>query len=225
MQRHFDEELQELKGRLIYMGSLAEKMTDEAIKGLVRREDQTAVIEANEKKVNELHIEIDETVVKLIALHHPVASDLRFLIMASKICGELERVADQAVNICENTGYLLKSPPLKPLVDLPIMADIACTMLRESLDAVMKADVSAAQQVLDTDDKVDAFKDQIFRELLTYMMSDPTTIPRALALILIARNVERIGDHATNIAEGAIYLVQGRDVRHHHEEKNPDAKK
>ena len=143
-----------------------------------------------------------------------MAADLRFLVAAMKINGELERVADQAVNIAQQTGLLLKEPPLKPLIDLPAMAEEAMKMVRGSLDAYVKRDPLEAKGVIMADDKVDAYKDQIFRELLTYMMADPTSIPRALALILVSRNLERVGDHATNIAEDVIYMVQGVDVRH-----------
>ncbi len=219
MHRHFDKELESLKMRILHMGALAEKMIEEAIKGLVERRDAVKTVTAHEEEVNTLQIQVDEQVVELIALHHPVAEDLRFLIMASKINGELERVADQAINIAQNTAFLIKSLPFKLVSDLPIMADIARQMLRQSLDAFMKRDTTLAQQVLNTDDKVDAFKDRIFRELLTGMMADPASIPRAIAVVLIGRNLERVGDHATNIAEEVIYLTQGRDVRHHHEEK------
>jgi phosphate transport system protein len=164
-------------------------------------------------------MEVDERVINLIALHHPVATDLRMAVMCSKIAGELERIGDQAVNICQNTAELLRYPPLKPLIDIPLMAEIARRMLRESLDAFVRQDVPLAVKVLNADDEVDAFKNQIFRELLTYMMADPATIPRALALILISRNLERVGDHATNVAEEVIYAAQGRDVRHHHEQQ------
>src|SRR3990170_4807500 len=146
-----------------------------------------------EEEVNKLHVEIDEEIVKLTALHNPLASDLRFLLMASKIINELERIGDQAINICQNTEHLLKYPPLKPLIDIPIMVDSVRQMLRESLDAFMRKDVALAQEVLDADNKIDAFKDQIFRELLTYMMSEPSTIPEAFPLILISRNLERVG--------------------------------
>ncbi len=217
MQRHFDEELRDVKNRLLDMGGIAEKMVACAVDGLAGRQDQCDAIFVEEKKVNEAQIEIDDTVVKLIALHHPVASDLRFLIMVSKTAGELERIGDQACNIGQNTRFYLQHPPLKPLVDIPNMARIAGDMLRQSLDAFTNADALLAQKVLETDSQVDAFKDQILRELLTYMIADPTTIGRSLELILISRNLEKIGDHATNIAEDAIYLAQGREVRHHHE--------
>jgi phosphate transport system protein len=222
MHRHFDEQMSELKGRLVHMGALAEAMIEKTVKSLLERNTgRHGEIFESEKEVNNLHIEIDEKVITLLALQHPVANDLRLVLMCSKIAGELERIGDQAVNICQNTEALLRYPPLKPLIDIPLMAEIARRMLRESLDAFVRQDAALAQKVLNADDEVDAFKDQIFRELLTYMMSDPGTIPRALALILISRNLERVGDHATNIAEEAIYAAQGRDVRHHHEEGRP----
>jgi phosphate transport system protein len=218
--RHFEEELDALKAKVVQMGTAAESMVDEAIKSLLqRRADRHPEVARREERVNELQIEIDEQVVGLLARQHPVAADLRLVITATKIADDLERVADQAMNICQNTAELLKFPLLKPLIDIPIMADTAREMLRGSLDAFVRRDAALAQKVLDTDDKVDALKDQIFRDLLTYMMSDPGTIPRALPLILISRNLERVGDHATNIAEDVIYLIQGRDVRHHHDDK------
>ena len=217
--RHFEDQLNELKGRLVTMGTAAESMIERAVKALLERDSaRLPEVFRTEQEVNELHIEVDERVINLIALHHPVATDLRLAVMCSKIAGELERIGDQAVNICQNTTELLRYPPLKPLIDIPLMAEIARRMLRESLDAFVRQDAALAQKVLSTDDEVDAFKNQIFRELLTYMMSDPGTIPRALALILISRNLERVGDHATNVAEEVIYAAQGRDVRHHHEE-------
>jgi phosphate transport system protein len=217
--RHFEDQLNELKGRLVTMGTAAESMIERAVKALLERDAaRLPEVFRTEQQVNELHIEVDERVINLIALHHPVATDLRMAVMCSKIAGELERIGDQAVNICQNTTELLRYPPLKPLIDIPLMAEIARRMLRESLDAFVRQDAVLAQKVLNTDDEVDAFKNQIFRELLTYMMSDPGTIPRALALILISRNLERVGDHATNVAEEVIYAAQGRDVRHHHEE-------
>ena len=219
MHRHFEDQLQQLKGRLVTMGTAAESMIERAVKSLLERDaSRHPDVFKTEQEVNELHIEVDERVINIIALHHPVAADLRMAVMCSKIAGELERIGDQAVNICQNTTELLRFPPLKPLIDIPLMAEIARRMLRESLDAFVRQDTVLAQKVLNTDDEVDAFKNQIFRELLTYMMADPGTIPRALALILISRNLERVGDHATNIAEEVIYAAQGRDVRHRHEQ-------
>ncbi|HXG62355.1 MAG TPA: phosphate signaling complex protein PhoU [Planctomycetota bacterium] len=218
--RHFEEALAELKGRLVRMGTLAEAMVDEAVRSLLERAgDRHAEVYRREEEVNALHLEIDERAIGILALQHPVAADLRLVVMSSKIAGELERIADQAVNICQNTAHLLKYPPLKPLIDIPLMADRARAMLRESLDAFVRSDAALARKVLRDDDAVDALKDQVFRELLTYMMADPGTIPRALDLILVSRNLERVADHATNIAEEAIYAAEGKDVRHHHEQE------
>ncbi len=220
MHRHFEEQIGECRSRLVQMGTLAETMIDKAVKCLLARSDQGhAEVFPREEEVNEMQIEIDGRVIEILALQHPVAADLRLVVMCSKIAGDLERIGDQAMNICQNTAAALQYPPLRPLIDIPIMADLARGMLRSSLDAFVRQDVELAQKVLQEDDKVDAFKDQIFRELLTYMMSEPPTIPRALPLILISRNLERVADHATNIAEEVIYVAQGRDVRHHHEEK------
>ncbi|MEK7448004.1 MAG: phosphate signaling complex protein PhoU [Planctomycetota bacterium] len=220
MERHFDQDTTKINEKLIRMASIVEEMIRIAVKSLIDRNNSVLEnINPKEKEINKLQIEIDDDVVTLIARMQPVATDLRFLITASKINSDLERIADQVINIGQNTVILLQYPQLKPLVDIPIMADIVQQMVRESLDAYIHKDVEKAQRVLNSDDKVDAFKDQIFRELLTYMISDPKAIQPALCLILIARNLERIGDHSTNIAEEVIYIVQGRDVRHHHEEQ------
>ena len=219
MQRHFDEQIQEIRQKLVRMGGLAESMISSALKMLIGRDDRHfRDVQEREEQVNALQIEIDDLAVRVTALQQPVGSDVRFLFMAARITSELERIADQAINICESAEHLLKAPPLKPFVDIPIMADIAQRMVRDSLDALVRKDTSIAERVLTEEDKVDAFRDQIFRELLTYMMADPATIPRALSLILISRNLERVGDHATNIAEEVIYWIQGRDIRHHHED-------
>jgi phosphate transport system protein len=213
--RHFDEQLQALLERVVLMGSIAEAMIDRAVASLVTRNEALhGEVFAKEQEVNDLQVEVDDRAIRLTALRQPVARDARFLFMASRIAGELERVADQAVNICQNAHYVLEAPPLKPLVDVPIMADVARKMLSDSLTAMINRDVARANRVLEDEKQVDAFKDQIFRTLLTYMMADPATIQRALSLILVARNLERIGDHATNVAEEVIYWVQGRDVRH-----------
>jgi len=216
--RHFEEQIQELQQRLVYMGRLAESMIQDALRMLIERNPALFEdIERKEGEVNELQIEVDDRAVKLAALQQPVGSDVRLVFMSSRIATELERIADQAINIGQNSKHLLAAPPLKPFVDIPIMSEICQRMVRESLEALIRRDVELAMQVLKEEDRVDAFRDQIFRELLTYMMADPATIPRAMALILISRNLERVGDHATNIAEEVIYLVQGRDVRHKHE--------
>lgn len=220
MDRHFDEELKELKEKLLSMGNLAEKMINQAMDGLVKREPILFnQINDWENEMNFLHIEIDDACLKLLALRQPTAADLRFITAGMKINSELERVGDQAVNISQNGTEYLKEPQLKPLIDIPRMANIASKMLQDGLDGFVRKDVELAKSVLERDDEVDDLKDQLFRELLTFMISDPATIKRSLTLILIARNLERIGDHATNIAEDVIFMVLGKDVRHHAAEK------
>jgi phosphate transport system protein len=216
--RHFDEQIQDLQQRLVTMGRLAESMIQGSLRMLIERNpDHFEELERKEDEVNELQIEVDDRALKLAALQQPVGSDVRLIFMATRIATELERIADQAINIGQNAKHLLAAPPLKPFVDIPIMAKICQEMVANSLSAFVNRNVELALDVLKEEEKVDAFKDQIFRELLTYMMADPATIPRAMALILISRNLERVGDHSTNIAEEVIYLVQGRDVRHRHE--------
>jgi phosphate transport system protein len=214
--RHFQEELDVLKRRLLEMGGLAEEEVRIAIKGLVER-DQTLIDRAitGDEPVNAMHIEVDSRCFTLLALYQPMAADLRAIVAAVKINTDLERVGDLAVNIAEAAERCIKLPPVKKLIDIPRMAGIAQAMLRDALDAFVRRDTLLAQRVLDEDDKLDALKTQIFRELLTYMLQDPSTIEAALDLILISRHLERIGDHATNIAEDVIFIVSARDVRHH----------
>ena len=213
--RHFHEQLQDLLQKIVMMGTITESMIQSAVNGLVKRNDAMFVDVFNrENEVNRLQVEVDDRAVKLTALQQPMAQDVRFLFMASRIGGELERIADQAINICQNSRHVLEGPPMRPLVELPIMADVAQKMVRDSLSAMIQRDVSLAAVVLEEEKKVDAFRNQIFSTLLDWMKQDPTAIDRSLSLILIARNLERIGDHATNIAEEIIYWIQGRDVRH-----------
>ena len=212
--RHFDEELRLLKERILRMGSLAETALHRAVEALVKREAaKLAEVHAIEAEVNDLEIEIDERAMELIARRQPMAQDLRFLVMAIKIAGEVERVSDQAVNIAQSTAKLLEEPPLKKLVLTPLMAERAMRMLREALDAFIRGDVALARSVLDKDNEVDALRDEVFRTMITYMMGDTAAVSRALSLILIARNLERVADHATNIAEEVIYMVEAREVR------------
>ncbi len=216
MTRHFEEELNELKERLLYMGSLVEAMIQYSIKILVeRKEDLAKDIRKHEEDVNHIQVEIDEICLKLLALYQPTAGDLRFITSAMKINSDLERMGDQAVNIAENSLDLLKEPPLKPIIDLPKMADIVKNMVKDCLDAFVSKDPELAGKVLQTDDQVDKFKEDIFKELLVYMNQDANNISRAMDLILVSRNLERIGDHATNIAEDVIFMVSGKDIRHH----------
>jgi phosphate transport system protein len=213
--RYFHEQLQDVLKQITIMGSLTESMIGLAMRVLVERDVSLArEINRMEDEVNALQVKIDETAISLIATQQPVGKDVRLLFMTSKIVTDLERIADQAKNICQNAQFVLAQPPLKPIVDLPIMAEIAQRMVRDALTAVIDRDVALAERIMREESKVDAFRDQVFRTLLTYMMADPGTIQRALSLILISRNIERIGDHATNIAEEAIYIVQGRDIRH-----------
>ena len=214
MERHFEVELQALRDRLLAMGSLAETMIHQAIKALVDR-DQGLVqaVLAHEEEIDLLCIEIDDRCFTQIALRQPMASDLRFLVAGIKINSDLERIGDQAVSIALRARSLISQPQLKPLIDIPRMAELVQWMVRKSLDAFVRQDPELARSVIDRDDDVDALRDQVVRELLTYMMGDPTTVPRALDLILVSRNLERIADHATNIAEDVIYIVRGEDVR------------
>lgn len=214
--RHFQEDLEILKARLLEMGGLAEERVRQAVRGLADR--NFALIEtvlSGDDPINALHIEIDDRCFKLLALHQPMAVDLRAVVAAVKINTDLERVGDLAVNIAEAARRYAQHPPVKKLIDIPRMGAIAQAMLRDALDAYVRRDVALAQHVLDQDDELDALKSQIFRELLTFMLQDPRTIEPALDLILVSRHLERIGDHATNIAEDVIFVVSARDVRHH----------
>src|ERR1700754_3549022 len=214
--RHFQEELQQLKTRLLEMGGLAEEQVRLAVRGLVER-DQDLIERSltGDQPLNALHIEIDSRCFTLLALFQPMAADLRTIVAAVKINTDLERVGDLAVNIAEAARRYAIHPPVKKLIDIPRMAGIAQEMLRDALDAFVRRDVALAQDVLNEDDRLDSLKTQIFRELLTYMLQDPSTIEPSLDLILVSRHLERIGHHATNIAEDVIFIVSARDVRHH----------
>jgi phosphate transport system protein len=221
--RHFQEDLDGLKQRLLAMGGLAEERVREAVRGLSNRDPAALnAVLAGDEPINDLHIEIDDRCFKLLALHQPMAADLRVIVAAVKINTDLERVGDLAVNIAEAGKRYLQHPPVKPLIDIPRMGDIAQMMLREALDAFVRRDIALAETVLAQDDTVDALKSQIFRELLTYMLQDPATIEPALDLILISRHLERIGDHATNVAEDVIFILSARDVRHQGVEPAPE---
>jgi phosphate transport system protein len=214
--RHFQEELEQLKTRLLEMGGLAEEQVRLAVKGLVERDRELVDrVLVGDTPVNALHIEIDSRCFTLLALYQPMAVDLRAIVAAVKINTDLERVGDLAINIAEAARQYSSHPPVKKLIDIPRMATIAQRMLRDALDAFVRRDTALAQGVLNEDDALDALKTQIFRELLTYMLQDPSTIEPALDLILISRHLERIGDHATNVAEDVIFMVSAKDVRHH----------
>ncbi len=215
MQRHFHEELEALKQTLLAMGGLVEDQIRRVMRALIERDDALAQeVVTRDQQVNAYDVEVDETCVSLLALHQPAAGDLRFITTAMKIVTDLERIGDQAVNIAQRVLELNREPQLKPYIDLPRMAEKAQRMVKESLDAFVARDTELARKVCAEDAAVDALKEQIFRELLTFMMEDPKTIPRAIRLILISRFMERVADHATNIAEMVIYLVDAKMVRH-----------
>jgi len=215
MKKHYKEELGDLREMVLRMGGLAERMTHLAIQALAeRRKELLSEVTAMESQVNRLHIDIDEACLEMIALRQPTARDLRFITAAMKINTDMERIGDQAINIIESAEFLLTVPPVKPLIDIPRMADIAKEMLRDALDAFVHGNDRLAYETIKKDDQVDQLKDQVFRELLTYMMSDAGTIERSLKLILVSRHLERIADHATNICEDVIFMTKGKDIRH-----------
>lgn len=214
--RQFDEELEELKSRLLEMGALVEERVHTVLHGLLTRDGAVIASVLNgDGPINQLHIEIDQRCFRLLALRQPMAVDLRTIVAAAKIDTDLERVGDLAVNIGEAVNRYHSHPPVKELIDIPAMAAIAQRMLRTALDAFVNRDVAAAQKVLDEDDQLDALKTTVFKDLLAVMLMDQGTIEPALDLILMSRHLERIGDHATNIAEDVIFMVSARDVRHH----------
>jgi phosphate transport system protein len=217
MERHFDEELRNLKQALLTMADLSQEMITLAVRALTEREEALAgrVLEI-EPRVNQMEIDIEESVLSLLARRQPAAGDLRFLTAVLKIDNDLERVADQACNISETTRYLLQEPPLKlPLIDIPRMAGLSQKMLKDSIHAFVHHDPDLAKNVCGHDDEVDWLNDQFFRVLLTYMMENPKSITRAVDLILVSRNLERIADHATNISEEVIFIEEGKNIKHH----------
>lgn len=214
-QRHFDEELSDLKTKLLRMAGQAEDQIDQALTALVTRDSTLArqVIE-RDHQVNALDVEIDEECIQLLALHQPAARDLRLVTTAMKIATELERISDLAENVCERAIELNEEPQLKPYIDIPLMGKMARGMVKESIDAFVKGDATLARKVLANDDYVDDLMEQLFRELLSFMLEDTRTISRAIRLSFIAKYLERIADHATNIAELVVYLVEGKIIRH-----------
>jgi phosphate transport system protein len=216
--RHFQEELEDLRKHLLEMAGLVELAIHESVQALVQRDQERAQrVLVNEARINQLEIRIDELATRLLALHQPMARDLRFLTAAIKINNDLERMGDLAVNIVERALSLMAEPPVKPLIDIPRMAHLAESMVHDCLDAFVRRDAELARTVLVSDDAVDNLRDAICHELVEFMERDPATIARSVDLILVARNLERLADHATNIAEDVLFLVQGVDVRHHSE--------
>jgi len=214
--RHFSIELEELHALLLQMGELVESSIRRSVQSLVERDKELAkAVMRDEPRVNQMQVEIDSKTTRLLALNQPVARDLRFLTATLKINTDLERMGDLAVNIAERAIALINLPAVKPLVDIPKMAALAQNMLLKSLEAFVRADADLAQSILPSDDEVDGLKDSVYQELVELMQRDPVTIPAAVDLIFVARNLERIADHATNIAEDVIFLAKGIDVRHH----------
>jgi phosphate transport system protein len=200
------------------MAGFTEQSLAQALKALVQRDDALAKkVDADDAVLDKLEIEIDDRCVKLLALRQPTATDLRFITMAMRLSGELERIGDQAVNIAHRAEELNREPLLKPLVDIPRMADHAQGMIHNSLDAFVYAKPNLAREVIKRDEKVDLLNRQLHRELTSFMIEDPHTITRCLNLMSVAHNLERIADHATNIAEDIVYLYEGRDIRHQNE--------
>jgi len=215
---HFREELEELQSKLLEMGGLVEAAIHNSVLALVDRdEDKAKEVMWNEALVNQKEIEIDELATRMLALFQPMARDLRFITAVIKINNDLERMGDLAVNITERAMTLMREPAVKPLIDIPRIADLAESMVHRALDAFAKHDADLARDVLLADDAVDRLRDAVYDELLTFMQEERSTINRAVSLMFIAQNLERIADHSTNIAEDVLFAVKGVDVRHHNE--------
>ena len=222
MQRQFEEELERLKRAILSMAGLVEKCLDDAARAMVDQDIATAEeIIRGDDEIDHWEVEIDRLATEFIARHQPTATDLRFVIVAIKLGPELERIADNAVNIAYRVLHLSKYPLLKPLIDLPRMLAVAQAMVADAISAYVNRDPVAAREIIGRDDEVDSLYWQIFRELLTFMMEDPSRISRAIDLILVARFIERIADQATNIAEEVVYLVEAVPIRHQHDEPHP----
>jgi len=213
--QHYEQQLRTIRDRLLVMSDKAERAIQDAMRALVERSPSLAseVIERDDE-IDRMELEIDDLALRTLALEQPVASDLRFLATVLKIVRDLERIGDIAVNGAERAREILIEPELKPLVDLPIMARMAQESLRRSLDAFVNGDAELAERVIVEDRRLDDVYEQVFRELLTYMLEDPHTISRCVKLMFIAKGLERVGDHAANIAEMVVFLVQGKDIRH-----------
>ena len=213
--RQYERELQELKDKILLLGGTVEMMIASAMKSLLSRDSDLArSVIASDPRVDAAELEIDHLSVSLLALRQPAASDLRFITTALKIVTDLERIGDLTVNIAERAIELNEEPPLKPYIDIPRMASTAAGMVHQALDAFVNRNAAEAREVLARDDGVDRLNVQLFRELLTYMIEDPQSVTRALRITFIAKYLERIADHSTNIAQMVIFLIEGRDVRH-----------
>ena len=213
---HLQKELQELKENLLTMAAIVEGAIRDAVQSLVKRDSELAKKTfEGEDRINAMELAIDDMCLKLLALMQPMAADLRFITSAMKITTDLERMGDQAVNIAERAISLNQEPQIKPYIDIPRMAEIAQSMVKDVLDSFVNRDSKLARSVCERDDLVDGLNDQVFRELLTYMNSDPQTITRSIHLMIVCRCLERIADHATNIAEDVIFMLDARVIKHH----------
>src|SRR5262245_1445562 len=213
--RQYEQQLRTLKEKLLLIGHKAEVAIADATRALIERRPSLAqrVVDEDDE-LDRLEIEIDDICLEVLAREQPVASDLRFITTAMKIVRDIERIGDNGVNIARRALEIMNEPELKPIIDVPVAAKAAQRILKESLDAFVLGDAKMAKGVIDDDKYIDDVCEQMLRELLTYMFEDPATISRALPLIFVARNLERVGDHAANIAEMVIFLVEGRDIRH-----------
>lgn len=219
MERHFERELEALKEQLLLMGGRAESIVLQAVEALRRRDETLAyAVFEEDRRIDRLEIDVEERCVRLLALQQPMARDLRFITAALKISNDLERVGDHAVNIAGSAVKLATEPLLKPLVDIPRMAELASGMLHEALDAFVGRDAETARRLVRRDDEVDTLNRQVFRELASTMIEDPSTITRALELVLVARNLERVADLATNVAEEVVFIAEARIIKHHADE-------
>lgn len=211
----YERELQNVKENLIYLGALVEKAIENSIKALVERNRDLACVVINgDNEIDQLDVEIEEKCIRILALRQPAARDLRFITTAIKINGHLERIGDMAANIAEKAIILSQEPPMKPYIDIPRMAEIVQRMIKESLDAFVQGDVNLAKKVREEDEIIDNLNEQVFRELLTFMMEDPRKIHRALIIMQISKSLERMSDHAVGIADMVVYMVTGQVVRH-----------
>lgn len=213
--KRYEEELKKLREDILYMGGLVEDQIQKAVKSLVERDSPLAeTIIQRDQEVNRMDVEIDDLCIRLLALHQPAGKDLRFITTGLKITTDLERIGDMAVNICERTLELNLEPQLKPYIDIPRMAQISQRMIRESLDAFVREDTDLALKVCKDDQEVDDLNSQVFRETVSFMIEDPHTINRAMKIGFVSKYLERIADHATNIAEMVIFMVKGKSIRH-----------
>jgi phosphate transport system protein len=219
--RHFERELEQLKAKLLEMSALVESAIYRSVQGVVEKNEELAQqVLKNEARINQLEIEIDDMAISLLALQAPLAADLRLVTAAIKINNDLERMGDLSVSIAQSALALMKDPVIRPLIDIPHIAGLAQSMVRKALDAFVNRDAEMARSVLASDDAVDNMRTASYHELISFMEKNPQQVSQALYLLSVVRNLERIADHATNVAEDVLFLVKGIDVRHHNEERN-----